>query len=153
MHVHSCKRVNASAFAPSGCRTLISLWFPHSDLRLLCSSHLGMACQPSTRCVAACFWLRAARLSDGGHRRSKVAPGKTASDQWRANGKTLKIPNTHSPNSKRSTIPINELSGHFASGASLTPHDPTTSDAIRTIAAEAKSKSWSLGYMPGTIHI
>ena len=49
--------------------------------------------------------------------------------------------------------PIAVSSGHFVSAAFLVlnPNHPIIKDAIRTIAAEARSSSWCLGYMPGTI--
>ena len=46
IHVHAQQPVNASVFAAPGCRPLIPLWFPHSNFRLLCSSHSGVTCHP-----------------------------------------------------------------------------------------------------------
>jgi hypothetical protein len=45
IHVHAQQPVNASVFAPYGCRQLIPLWFPQSNFRFLYSTHSGVPCQ------------------------------------------------------------------------------------------------------------
>jgi hypothetical protein len=43
-HVHPQQPINASVFAASGCRPFIPCTFPHSNFRLLWSTHSGVTC-------------------------------------------------------------------------------------------------------------
>jgi hypothetical protein len=52
---------------------LIIKWFPHSNRRLLCSIHSGVACPPNSDAEQRGFFSRSERLSMEGHRRSQNA--------------------------------------------------------------------------------
>jgi hypothetical protein len=48
--------VNTSVFTANACRPLIPLWFPHSNLKFLYSSHSGVTCPLNPMPKAACSW-------------------------------------------------------------------------------------------------